>query len=240
MYGVYLVPNMWQSIVTEQLNSIKQCGLYDDAQAIYVGVVGTNDELIKFSNFLESNFPKVQIKETSEHNTYQFPSFKVLYDIADNRDDECVVYMHTKGITHEDQKFGAYLRRLMMVSTIENYKEYIYKFESDSNIDVAGALPHKDGFMYMTFFWARSSYIRQYFDPPVECPPNIVQFLEWPIFTPERWVWEIWIGKACSKKENIVTYSPVLGYTQIKARQHLGEAQQLWENVYKSKLQDCG
>ena len=40
VYFVYLAPNEWEPIVVEQLNSLKECGLYDFADEIHISKIG--------------------------------------------------------------------------------------------------------------------------------------------------------------------------------------------------------
>ena len=219
VYFAYLLPNKWQSVVSEQLDALKSCGIYNDAANIYMCVVGDEVELNKFDEFIKK-YSKVEVSNKSTQNSYEYLGIKKVYDISKNDDDEFILYFHTKGITHKDELYARLTRLLMMASTVENYKEITFKFQQDQKIDVVGAMPHVDGFMYNTFFWVRSSYVNINFQQPV--------------VSDNRYVWEIWTGKEYSRKKTITTYSPLMGYTKIFNKKDLHPIWELLQIVYMS------
>lgn len=203
IYFAYLFPDRWEPIVREQLDGIKRIGLYSECETIHMCVIAVDKELNKLRELLYKEYTKVEIKYTFVDNVYEYPGLKLLYESAkeccnnNNDNDTVFLYLHTKGMTSGTaDRCPHYTRKLMFKYTIENYKEYIDVFENNSMVDVGGVIPHKCGFIYFNFFWVRASYISTYCIEPK--------------LTTNRYIWEIWIGTAYSKKENVVTYSPFL------------------------------
>lgn len=221
VYYAYLISDKWESIVSEQLEFLKSCGIYDDAKNIYMCVSGNELEIQNFEEYIKK-YSKVEVAEKSTDNFYEYIGIKKVYDISKNDDDEYILYFHTKGITHQNVDKATMTRQLMMISTIENYKEIVSKFSTDRRIDIVGSLPHAHGFMYNTFFWVRSSYVK-------------INLKE-PVVSNDRYIWEIWTGIEYSRKKRITTYSPLIGYMQIHNKKELHPLWILLESVYGSKL----
>ena len=197
VYFAYLIPDKWYSIIDEQMNSLKNCGLYDDAIDIIISVVSDDNELPKLKKLLQEKYDKIIIKNIFKDNVYEYPGLKTIYQIAEDEDDIILLYFHSKGITSNQHE----TRRYLFKHTIENYKEIINEFIKNKNLDIACAIPHINGFAYFNFFWARSSYIRNYCSKP-EISTN-------------RYIWEVWVGNEFSRKKKIITYSPIIKYDQV-------------------------
>ena len=93
-------------------------------------------------------------------------------------------------------------RQYLFKYTIENQSDYINEFKYNKNLEVAGTIPHDNGFIFFNFFWVRSSYVRNHCTRP-EISDN-------------RYIWEVWIGNEFSRKQKIITYSPIIKYDTVK------------------------
>lgn len=194
VYFAYLIPNKWESIIDEQLSALVNCGLYEEAQDIYMSVITDHIELKKLKIKLEKKYPKIKLMNIYNENYYEYPGIKTIFDISTDEHDTCLLYFHSKGMTsnkHEN-------RRKLFKYTIQNYKDWIANFWIKPEIDVISAIPHKNGFAYFNYFWVRSSYVKKYC-----CEPKITQ---------DRYFWEIWLGKPYSKKSQVITWSPYFEY----------------------------
>jgi len=198
VYFAYLVPNVWQNIVIEQLDALKQLELYSEAVNIYISVIADDIELEKLKTLISSEYTKLEIINHYYENVFEYPGIKTVYDISnENEDDTVILYFHSKGMTsHADMH-----RQNLFKMTITPYRKIINEFEKNENLDVASFLPHPNGFAYFNFFWTRSSYVRKW--------------LVEPTITENRYIWEVWLGIPYSKKEKVVTYSPFLEYNTI-------------------------
>jgi len=198
VYFAYLIPDKWSEIVKEQLDSLKKLSLYNDAANIYMTVISDNTELEKLKILLKESYSKVEIKNVFNNNLYEYPGLKTIYQIAEDDDDTILLYFHSKGMTSNQHETRQYLFKY----TIENYMTYVNEFKNNKYLEVAGAIPHINGFIFFNFFLSRSSYIRNYCSRP-EISDN-------------RYIWEVWIGNEFSRKKEIITYSPIIKYDQVK------------------------
>lgn len=198
VYFSYLVPNIWIPIVTEQLDALKSLELYERAKNIYFSVIADDCELEKLKSLLNDKYSKIEIINHYQENLYEYPGIKAIYDISnENEDNTILLYFHSKGMTSNSHDE----RRSLFKYTIQNYRHALEAFEKDKNIDVVCALPHSCGFAFYNFFWTRSSYIKKWVNEPVP--------------TTNRYIWECWIGNECAKKQKVVTYSPLIRYRTI-------------------------
>ena len=220
VYFAYLLKDKWEKIVLEQLNCLVKCGLYNEAENIYMSVgYEEYSELTKLINLVKDNYPKIILLNMFKENLYEYPGIKTLYDISDFDNDTYILYFHSKGMTSLD---NVSIRQTLFKYTISNYKEYVNKFIEDKNIDISGIIPHVNGFIFYNFFWCRSSYIKTY--------------LKTPIITSDRYMWEYWIGTTYSSKENIITYSPILKYDKINTNNDAANIMEHLINIFKSVL----
>jgi hypothetical protein len=197
VYFAYLIPNKWESIVKEQLDSLKKIQLYEESINIYMSIISDDTELSKLKSLLENNYNKVQIYNVYKDNYYEYPGIQAIYNIAEDDDDTLLLYFHSKGMTSNQHETRQYLFKY----TIENYKTYINEFENNKQLETAGAIPHINGFIFFNFFWCRSSYIRNYCSKP--------------IISDNRYIWEVWIGNEFSRKKEIMTFSPIIKYDRV-------------------------
>ena len=198
VYFAYLIPDKWLPIVEEQLDSLKNLELYNESSNIYMTVISDDNELATLKDLLANKYSKVEIKNVFQDNVYEYPGLKTIYQIAEDDDDTLLIYFHSKGMTSNQHETRQYLFKY----TFENYKDYINEFEYNKHLEVAGAIPHENGFIFFNFFWARSSYVRNYCEKPIE--------------SDNRYIWEVWIGSEFSRKKEIITYSPIIKYDRVK------------------------
>jgi hypothetical protein len=214
VYFANLIPNTWEPIITEQLDSLKKLELYNKASNIYMSVISNDRELIKLKELINIKYKKIELKNIFKENYYEYPGIKTLYQIAQDDDDEIILYFHSKGITsnqHENRKY-------LFSHTIENYNLYLQEFKRNKELEVAGIFPNVDGFCYFNFFWTRSSYVRNYCSKP-EISEN-------------RYIWEVWIGTEFSRKKEVITFSPLVGYTKLKNSNEIWNA----DKIYREKI----
>ena len=198
VYFAYLIPDKWLPIVEEQLDSLKSLELYNESSNIYMTVISDDNQLTILKKLLADKYSKVEINNVFQDNVYEYPGLKTIYQIAEDDDDTLLIYFHSKGMTSNQHETRKYLFKY----TFENYKDYVKEFEYNKHLEVAGAIPHENGFIFFNFFWARSSYVRNY--------------CEKPIVSDNRYIWEVWIGSEFSRKKEIITYSPIIKYDRVK------------------------
>ena len=159
VYFCFLVPDVWESIVIEQLDALKKLELYTKASNIYLSVISDDKELMKLKKLLHDHYSKIEITNHFYENVYEYPGFKTIYEISDETEkDTYILYFHSKGMTSHQHD----LRRKLFDLSIANYEEVLKAFQNDENIDVVGSFPHPNGFVFFNFFWVRSSYFKKY------------------------------------------------------------------------------
>ncbi len=189
VYFAYLEPSTWIDIVTEQLDDLVECGLYDRANQIYMSVVDIGQQIDILRQLLISKYCRIQLTNIYTENVYEYPGIKTLFEISQVTPD-IILYFHTKGMCNVGQSLT---RKQLFVGTIQNYQTYLDQFQNYPNINLMGMYPHQDGFLWFNFFWVRSALIRQ-------CRP--------PIITSKRHYYEKYI--AYTKTIPIVTWSPII------------------------------
>lgn len=168
-YAHYWLVNHYSEIVQEQINKLVDSGLYEASEAIYCGVIGTNDNFQKFMQLIKK-YPKFQVAEYSTtHELYEFQTLDVLKTHADqSADDYYLYYIHGKGVSygkdHENKKAysgGTFWRRHLEKWTIEKWKENVAMLDMGyetcgTQMRVRDWARHYSG----NFFFARSEYVK--------------------------------------------------------------------------------
>jgi len=197
VYFIYLLPDKWINIFIEQMDALKSTDLYEEADEIFISVISDDVQLQILQSMLCSKYSKLKIYNVYKDNVYEYPGIKAIYEIARDDNDTIILYFHSKGMTSN----LAETRKKLFKYTIQNYKTYVNEFSQNKSLDVAGAIPHKEGFVFINFFWARSSYIKNFCTEPPK--------------SDNRYIYEIWLGNQYSKKQNIITFSPIIGYNTV-------------------------
>ena len=151
-YHVYQVNN-WQDIFSEQMNLIKDSGLYNAAEFINIGINGdmvyqTDDN--KISCNINSN-PQMEEADT----------LKRLEDFASINNNYKILYIHTKGVTINTDQVNDW-RKYLNYYNIEKWQEVLTLLDEHDTVGCNymedtpyGKHPHYSG----NFWWARSEYI---------------------------------------------------------------------------------
>lgn len=187
--------NNWKPVVLNQINKMKESGLWDDLDKLYVGMVG--EEAKKpFFDIKDKN--KIEILYTSTKSAhYESLTLSGLYTVA-QIENIPLFYIHTKGCSRPYSVYQTDWRNLMEYYIIEKYKSCLRELKT---CDIAGVNWHfGDGWMNASkktsegvdvtphfsgnFWWANASYIKRL--PPI-LPIN------------GRYDCEFWIGKANPK-----------------------------------------
>ena len=205
VYFVYLVPDKWESIVLEQLESLYSLTSLYEASDIYISVIDDTPEQTQINtlcNIISSKYNKIKIVNIFFNNVYEYPGIKTIYELSTPDKHEYLLYFHSKGMISNQHE----TRKKLFDYTIKNYELTLTEMEKNLEIDTASAIPCINGLGYFNFFWARSSYVNKYCVKP-ETTPSFLKY--------GRFTWEMWLGNHFSMKKNVVTYSPVFHYNQV-------------------------
>lgn len=134
-YHVYAV-NHYLDIIREQLECIKESGLYEECEEINIGFLGTKEALEKARDVFIF-YPKIKyIIHDEDPNKYEFHTLRMLKGACDTAKEKFYgIYIHTKGVSYikpEDVQAGKVWRDYLMKWVVSdwriNYKALNMKF----------------------------------------------------------------------------------------------------------------
>lgn len=156
--------NDWKSIVREQLDLLKRCGLYDELECCCIGALGLGIDSLKE---ILKDFPKCRIVRYSADITkYEFWTLKIAWYDANHEKPFYGLYFHTKGVTWPGHEGGTYWRHHMNHWNIKKWRDNIKMLRK--NYDTCGVkLVDKKWPLHYSgnFFWFKSSYLKRLPDP---------------------------------------------------------------------------
>lgn len=190
VYHCYLVGN-WKKIVLDQLLRLKNSGLYDVSESIYVTVnlsEGTEDEF----NELTKDFTKLS-KEFFINNMAEYPAIKKIREIGLSKNCK-ILYLHTKGvsntyskylskeISHEKIKNILAWKECLEYFLIDKWKESISKLDEYDNVGVTC----NNGWFWGNFWWTQTKHIKKTKE----------------VYIGTRWVYESWLNEGINDVKN--------------------------------------
>lgn len=166
--------NNWKELISEQFKTLYQSGLYDVADKVCCGVVGTEENIKEYQEFIPklilsfSTTNKIEIR-TSTENNFEYITLNWLKEYCD-ANDAYVSYIHTKGISQSAGSFGRLCkddhRKYMEYFCIEKWKDCTDKL--DDGYDCCGPLywgrrrnSVQNSFFVGNFFWCQSCYVKR-------------------------------------------------------------------------------
>lgn len=176
----YLINN-WKEILIDQLEKIKNSGLYKNANKLYLFAFGDDNEWNDFS-YIIKNYDvdnKIEIKRHSD-NFYEYHTLQNLWHFCQSNPDSYILYFHLKGVwsryntqTGENDEYDptkssknpeALLqwKNCMEYFNIERWRNCIDKLSE--NYEVVGSLYNYNPECPLftgNFWWANSNYIKK-------------------------------------------------------------------------------
>lgn len=181
VYYIFINPDRdWKIIVEGQLNDLKVSGI--EYKQIYIHICCEQKKLIEdCKKIIEININVIYSE--SYINQFEYPGLKLLYDLSQNNSDSIFLYIHSKGMVfnnpkNEKNEFQRNdFERTTLRGTLYYWKNAKNILENVDFINKVGLWPSEKGFIWVNFFYIRSSYIK--------IPP---------IITNDRWWYEEYIG----------------------------------------------
>lgn len=144
----------WKDVLSRQLKRIKDSGLYDAAQAIYLGILGNED----VSSFTVA-YPKVHVVfQNPDISLYERPTLLALHGMCcEDPSNNIALYLHTKGVTRMGSTVTDWTM-MMEYFLIDRWQDCVAAL---TNYDVCGVnwqlgpAPHFSG----NFWWATGAYL---------------------------------------------------------------------------------
>jgi mannosyltransferase OCH1-like enzyme len=163
--------NNWVEVLNDILKKIEKGGLYDFANEIKICYLGNEDNLDKLKDIINSK-EKIVIRKTStDLSLYERITLNVLHEDSCN-EDFYVLYLHTKGITRNNNMNVIDWINYLHYFSIEKYKDCI---ESLKKYDAVGCNIMQKPKLHFNgnIWWSKSNYIRnlpynigkEYLDP---------------------------------------------------------------------------
>jgi len=214
VYHCYLVGN-WKQVVSNQLLRLKNSGLYDAANLIYVTInlsEGTEEEF----NELTKEFTKLN-KEFFSDNRAEYPAVKKVRELGLSNDCK-ILYLHTKGVSNTYSKYTTKEVSKEKIENILAWKECLEYFLIDKWKESVNMLNEYDnvgvtcngGWFWGNFWWTQTKHIEKTKE----------------VSTGTRWAYEAWLNEGVNDVKNYewykFTYNPYV--TNIDPEWYKGES----------------
>lgn len=151
--------NDYYEIIKEQLELITESGLYDSADAIFVGVTGSEIDVVKT---LFNEFRKIKILSYSENlEEFEFLTLRLLREKSRTEKPFYGFYFHTKGVSYPGNEGGKHWRDYMNYYILTKWKDNIEKLKE--GFETCGVKLIVDGWPIHysgNFFWFDSNYTK--------------------------------------------------------------------------------
>lgn len=171
-YHVY-ANGLWQDPVREHLDALISSELYDNLDNVFVGFVGSEENVDKAKEYLSSriNYTAVaQQEEGWEQVTMKHVRFHA------HAYDGITFYAHTKG-AHDPSRINIEWRKSMTYFNVIRWRDAVHHLKT---FDTVGTHWCNNAFWGGTYWWANNFYLRRLPD----------------VCNEDRWDAEEWIGLA--------------------------------------------
>lgn len=173
--------NNWEKVFTKLYFNIKNSGLYNIIKGIKCNILSKNNNDILF--FKDLNDSKIEI--LGLHNNidlYETPTINLLHE------DFYVLYIHTKGIKHNDTNINVTdWINFLIYFNIQKYETCIKSLLDYDTVGVNLHISDKNTHYSGNFWWSKSEYIKK-----------LEKCIYKQYISPELWLTENNLGKYLS------------------------------------------
>jgi hypothetical protein len=148
-YHIYCA-NGWVEILEDQVNLIKESGLYDTAKKLFFVVNGDKESY----DFIVNKYNDSKIKFSKVKNKYEYPTIELIRKLS-KKENFKGVYIHTKGSSKKVGTHSNYWRKVMDFYNISLWK---YNYEILDSYDIAGCNFSRGG-TPVDKYWANYSTV---------------------------------------------------------------------------------
>ena len=194
-YGVYHIfcANNWKDIFLEQIDDLKNSGLIDFIDKLFLTIVYSDDNDI---HFIKENLKTFEIYYQTKNNEFEFPALKCIKELA--KKENCnIFYIHTKGVSITESNMRFYHNSSdinHLTECVNDWRKYMSYFIIKKYTDCLEILKSYDAcgvnlcfspqkHFSGNFWWSKSDYINKL--PEIDS-----------INKNHRWNAEFWIGSA--------------------------------------------
>ena len=162
-------PDLVQSALTvvhEQMERLRYCGLADAASEIVIGLNG-GQETLDIARLIAPEKARIVLHGLESKN--ENPTLVLLEEwLKSNPQEAHVLYFHAKGASHDPAtaygKFDAKWRECLMRYCIEGWRQCVSDLASYEAVGchwlTGQGSDHSQHYFAGTFFWARASFLR--------------------------------------------------------------------------------
>lgn len=202
VYHCYLVGD-WKEVVSGQLKRLKESGLYEYADNIFVTVNIGDSSKEEFSQFV-SEYSKLEIS-FNDGNNAEYPGIKKVREVS-LLDDSYVLYFHTKGVSNTYNDLNSKTYSQEKVQNIKSWKECMEYFVIDKWEECIELLRDNDNvgvtcnnnWYWGNFWWSQTNHIQK----------------TEPVGVWGRWDYEAWLNRGVQNVKNYqwfkFNYNPYL------------------------------
>lgn len=173
----------------QQWEKLKQSGLYDISDKIYLNLVGTeNIDNVKMTlpDYI-INDPKIIFSTQGDRHVFEYSTHKLIAEYSKTHPEEYIYYIHSKGAmtaNHEIKNAAYWWGQYMEEYTINRWKLNVESL--DLGFDCCGVEWRNSPYDHFSgnFWWATTEYINKL--------PNIDTY--WNQYKHDRIMSEMWIG----------------------------------------------
>lgn len=197
IYGVYHIFCLdgWQELVKQQITTIRESGLLDATDHLYVSVITNNPSDVDVLKLIVNSPKLVIISNTNDATRYEYPALEYVREIAEKVPESLIYYFHTKGISYQtahsrDARFHSFQQKIIAWREMLEY--FIFeRWHVAVNVlcdgyDTYGCYrwPPRNYKMYSgSFWWAKAEYINT-------LPPFQKEVIRSNRFYSEVWLYE--------------------------------------------------
>jgi len=165
-----LLKNHAIEIIREQLRCMKESGLFDRANNIFIGLIVVDFTLLKEFQLIISSIKTNIVAESVNELDYEFLTLDYVYEKCCKENPFYGLYIHTKGVSYPGNEGGKFWLDYMNHYNITRWKEAVDKL--DKGYDLFGVnmltennIPANRRHYSGNFFWFWSDYISTLTDP---------------------------------------------------------------------------
>ena len=182
VYFVHINPHKkWKLILSGQIHDMISCRVLEQAQ-LFIVMTGLEHDVYDAKEYL--NELLLLCKEKVHYtcvfeNHFEYEGLKKLHQLGTQFPDKIFLYMHTKGMVFHNRNARSVIEKYLTFHTLKDWKNILYLFETQQNINKIGLFPSTEGWVWYNFFWVRGDYLKT---------------LDRPMIKEDRYSYEYWIS----------------------------------------------
>lgn len=157
--------NDWFDIVKEQVEIMKESGLYERTNVINIGCLGSNESKAILNDFIKEN-SKLRLATHSENlGEFEFHTLRYMKHVCNNSPNFYGFYIHTKGVSWPKHEGGKYWRDYMNHYILREWRSNVRALNTGYETCGVKLINRKWPMHYSgNFFWFKGEYAKDLID----------------------------------------------------------------------------